>query len=477
MTVVEHGNDMNVSLKKFSSSELFLPAFRFSLRSAAAIIALSVIPAILGALAAAIQEERPLRPQGLFLILVLSIAACAWQLSAIGFYVIERVRGEQSHLLRTLLRALHFLPKVFLSYAAVIACMFGPYLLALLRVSISGGERMLFVMLTGCSFLFLWAPAFVIGELAVKPSKEDEEEEEDEDYLDDDEYLVARPRKFAVFRGRSLLDFGLGRSFQFSARHFGLTLELLVLLWTVKVLPGAVVHLNRSALLPIPEGAFEEFFSVLAAGFVYCAAAGVFLSTLPREATDELGIEASPLSLYSRVRPSRVRVALSRVFFLLLAVLAVCSTGFLLQSFLAEQKAPVGLTVESSVKSRSTADLTVTIALDDHGLGFRWFDPSRIRLRAAGKNNVAPEISNTLPAIPILEGTAPDREVLFSDSQDILDDRFFKPYYGKLKLELRFPLVDKSLTGPLEVIHRSLSGSDTKLLDIPEPAAKGEGES
>ncbi|MCB0323761.1 MAG: hypothetical protein KDD69_09320 [Bdellovibrionales bacterium] len=397
---------------------------RFAFNHKWLLLCLCLVPAVVEAAAAYLHYSTPLEPQQLFLVIVFTLGANAWLLSAVMMACIESMQGKQPVAAILSRKALRFLPKVFFSYISLLSLVFCSALML----------PLIFLVL-----FFIWAPAFCVGELYV-PQEEREDEEED---LDDDEFFVRRgrlEREVGFFKNKSALELGFARSLQFGSRHAGTTLQVVILIWFANVVPSAAVDLLSSAYLGFTPVLLKIFLSSYSDVLATAVAAGAFLMLLPREARAEIGIEGGEAG--EAVRPSLGGVRLDgkkRVF----AAIALCAAGatyLVFQEALRDQAMPAEVAPEVRDAGRLHEQFRVEVTMTDPNRAFRWLEPLNFRLSFPELLKAQEQVTNTetedeTEPDPFIE---PTRIVPLDATGVEIEKSPFIPYYQPLTLQLYF---------------------------------------
>jgi len=430
------------------------------LRNIGAVAGIAFFPGLIRGAANVIQSLYPLRPNGLFLIFFIAAFSFAWQLTATSSLLVARLRGKNTRLGEHIAIGLKAMPKVLISHAVILGVVFFSYLIALGTGEVNPAVRGILATSFVVGFFLTWAPAFVAGEnFSQVVQEEDDDEEEADPY--EDEPLLPRSRKFQrVFSGMGVLDLGIERSFQFTMRHFNLTIAIVLLTWCSKIFPAAIAAGLFASSSDLSSILCEAALSSLLTGVVLTAAGYVFLQMLPREARDELSL---PDRMPGEVSQS-AGTFVSRLILSVLLVLSLLSTTFLFGVLRTEQLFPPDLKPSIFNVERNGEGVTIRFNLNDEATGYRWLDLERFRLQIQKPESTPEEkakaeaepkkggfleyLEENLAAPPSVALLAPDQYLLYAEDGKLLDERYFKPYRGKLRVELSFDLDRKKAEEP-----------------------------
>lgn len=378
---------------------------------------LVVGPLLLQLVCTHLAFRYPLDQEEWLVIAFCLMVAEAWLLNSIVIFHLEHLRAYPSRLNEISKRALKFLPKVLLSFAAVIA--------------IAAGSAFIPVLLALVPFL-IWAPIFSAAEAFAKvlPRKEESEEESFEGLFGDDG-PDAEDRPQHLFTGMAIWDLGLGRSFGFSGAAFPLTLELVVLMWCAHVMPNAICYFLFGSAFNYTVEILALVISALASAVLISSAVAAFFSLLPKVARDELELPKVEQTVREGGRWSPTR----GFVLLLLSPLAGLSTFYLVSIMQDRSLPPTNLVVDATQVTRRGEYLNWNVKLEDPEHNFRWLDPNRYRL--VFRHQPAP-VKDTEKEVPPEQDyeLAPERYYTFQ-SEGRLVERF-RPFYGPLRVEVRF---------------------------------------
>jgi hypothetical protein len=338
------------------------------------------------------------------------------------------------------------MPKVLLSYALL----FGTISLSSLG-ALGSGEGISKTVLSIYLIFLLWAPAFVAGENFAKPLPEEPEEEFDP--FEDDLPLskLYAPRYFS---GMGLIDLGIDRSIQFTTRNLGFAIEVLAVLWFIDVIPQALAILLFGKSFSAAAVVFESATSGVLLGVLMLYTGYAFLFLLPREARQELEMKDQLLPVkVAVVKPMLVKVVM--VALLGLSFLATVYLGALKGEF--SFPGDVGIRLLSQrTEGRS---LLLSLELEDNNHRYRWFQANRFGLEVknepaaeTGAAEVQPKKGGLMELLSGEKRAAtrvlPAKDLtLFSESGAVLNERYFAPYSGKVRVELVFDVQGVDLKG------------------------------
>lgn len=442
------------------------------------ILVISFFPALIRLGATLVELLFPLKPGEMFLVFFAGAIAYSWQLASSASLVVKYMRGERGNPSQHISFGFSALPKVLLSHSILFLSLFFLY-----PASAQGGDFPAFIqtillLIVSVGFFLSWAPAFVAGEFFTKPVPESEEDFEDFESI---KLNFLKPR---FFSGMGILDLGIERSFYFCINNFSLTLTLLLLGSCVKIIPAALGIVLFDYSFSFGAAITECFLSSIGIGIVMVALGLTFIGALPKEARLELELlEDSVLSVpVAEVRKVRFLTRIGKFFIVISAVLA---TLLLIRTVKSEQSFPQALVPKSFGVETTASTVTFRFELDDKETAYRWLDADRFRLQipqvkaergtelgdqsqlpssdtklerlAPKKGGILETLQNKLVDEPNHKGNGlvkeetPEvgpnfnlivpREVLFySDKGELLDEKFFQPYYGKIRVTLMFDL-------------------------------------
>lgn len=473
----------NLENRKLRPNRVYFDNIGAIRASFVSILVISFFPALIRLGATLIELLYPLRPGGMFLVFFAGAIAFSWQLAASASLVVKFLRGERGNHRHHISFGFTALPKVLLSHSILILSLF-----FLFPASGEGGDFPAFIqsmllIIVSVGFFLSWAPAFVAGEFFTKPVPPVDED------LEDFESIKLNFLKPRFFSGMGVLDLGVERSFYFCVNNFGLTVTLLLLGSCVKVIPAAIGVILFGSSFSYGAVVTECFLSSLGIGIVMVALGLTFVGALPKEARVELELlEDSVLSIpVNEIEKSRL---LKRIVKFLVALLAVLATLFLVRTVKTEQSFPNTLLPQAYGIERTQSNVTLRFELDDKVNAYRWLDAERFRLQipktkeevkaavekndlpggepkadslAPKKGGVLEALQNKLAETPkesstgVVNETTQEvdskfslivpKEVLFySEKGELLDEKFFKPYYGKIRVTLVFDFNSKAHT-------------------------------
>lgn len=308
------------------------------------------------------QYSQPLDQQEFFIVIILSLAAKAWLFSAVLIACVKYFRGEPLEVAELARKGLRYLPKIFLSYAA---------LLSLILCSA------LVLPLVFLVLFLVWAPAFCVGELFAPTSTPDDVEEDE--VLDEDYFAKSRMPKpqLSLFKNKSIFELGFARSLQFGAKHAVLTFQVSILIWFANVLPSAMIDLLSGSyygfattMAKIVLGSYGDVLATAVAG-------SAFIILLPREGKDEIGI-TNPEVLPTLPKRARLQ-GRSWIFFILSLAAAAC-TYVVLSHELLTKEMPNGVLSEVRKTEKVGEQFVVELYLTDTNRSFRWLNPYNFTL-------------------------------------------------------------------------------------------------
>jgi hypothetical protein len=308
------------------------------------------------------QPQPILKAQQLFLFAVVNLFADSWLLTAVVMMTLQFAReGKVGTPKEIGLRAVQFLPKVFVSYG--------------LLFMIVASAFLLFPLLVFAVF-FIWAPYFCIAEsFAALPDPDN-----DDLYGSDEDDSSESQRIVRWFTGKSVFEMGFARSVHLAGAHVSTTMQLVLLMWVVNVVPIAALTL----ITPTYEGGFtlalKAMVSTVSMVFVLCAAAVVFLSCVPDEALAEIKIDTRWRDKFKLVENARLRFQNRAPVIVIAVAVAALSTYSLNLDFRASHIPPAELTATASAVAWQHQALRVELTLSDPKGDFRWFSENGIRL-------------------------------------------------------------------------------------------------
>jgi hypothetical protein len=439
------------------------------------ILVIAFFPTLIRLGANLVELLYPLRPGGMFLIFFAGAFAFSWQLASSASLVVKYLRGERGNHSQHVAFGFSALPKVLLSHSILILSLF-----FLFPASGEGGDfpafiRSLLLVIVSVGFFLSWAPAFVAGEFFTKPVPKSDDDDEEED-LESMKLSFLKPK---FFSGMGILDLGIERSFYFCINNFALTVSLLLLGCCVKVIPAALGVFLFGHSTSYGAVATECILSSLGIGILMVALGMTFLGCLPKDARAELELLDDSVLAAPAAKAEKSRIV-SKIFVCLITTIACLATYFLVQTIKVEQSFPKALIPKFEVE-RTPTTMTVRFELNDSVSAYRWLDAERFRLEVPKtkeemalaeeeakpavnlkvaeplepkKGGVLEVLQNKLAEVPKEKPETPEavfpseiskfnliapREVLFySENGELIDEKFFKPYYGKIKVTLTF---------------------------------------
>jgi hypothetical protein len=459
--------------RKLRGGQLYLDKLGAIRTNLLSILVIAFLPGIIRLTASMVELLYPLRPGGMFLVFICGALAYSWQLGSTASLVVRFLRGERISPTKHISFGFFALPKVLLSHSMLILILFFMYPAASEGTDLTTFLQSMVVVIAFAGFFLCWAPAFVAGEFFTKPVIVD-----DSDDFEDSESLKSSKPKF--FTGMGLLDLGIERSFYFCTINFSLTFTLLLLGLSTKVIPAAVGALifQRSA----SYGAIttEVVLSSIAEGILMVAIGLSFIGALPREARSELELldDATLASANSQI--DRTRLIGRFIGFLVIVVTVLC-TAILVRVVKNEQSFPAALIPKVYGVESKDSKLTLRFDIDDREHANRWLDAERFRLQVklspeqikanqeAEKplesgipdiGNLKPKEGGVLESLQTRLSSEIDKQVIdepkaqldlkqykllepkevffYSEKGELIDEKFFKPYYGKIKVSLTF---------------------------------------
>ncbi len=394
----------------------------FAIAHKGLLLFLCLLPAVLEISAAYFQYASPLDQQQLFLVILLTLASKAWLLAVVLIACVTYFRGEELTVGNLAKKGFRYLPKIFLSYAALLSLVLCSALVL----------PLVFLVL-----FLVWAPAFCVGELFVPQDKQKDlhdDEPHDEDYFA--KSRAPKP-KLSFFKNKSIFELGFARSLQFGAKHAVLTLQVAILIWFANVLPSALVDVLSGSYYGFASTVAKIFLSsygdVLATAVSGCA----FIMLLPSEAKTEIGVsDDAQMPKISRIASFQGR---SWIFFLL-SVVAAGSTYVVLSHALSAEEMPQGVLSEVRTAEKFNEQFVVELHLNDSQRAFRWLNPYNFLL------TFSKDASGTLSTADS-EGKeaeekfqVPTRVVAYGLNGEELNMERLSPSYKPLSLKLYFEL-------------------------------------
>ncbi len=416
-----------------------------------------------------------LSSQQTFLVIIATVGATAWLISYAGIYCLSEFRGIRVSPALLLLRALHSMPKIFISYFLFLLCAF---------VLLSFPPLLLFA-----PFL-IWAPAFCAAELFALPLKEADEPHEE---MFEDEVVYRKVIRFRFFQGRPIWDPGLARSIAFAGQNLSLTLQFSLLGWAAAVIPAGLMILIAGYYPSFSSLMIESLITSFLQVLLFAASFVSFLLLLPQEARAEIGLPAADEIMKNIPRtevPDMLKFRHKKYPFFVVAILVVISTQLTWQWMKHRHTMPESVKVSVEGSQLTKDRFIVTLQLIDDGQLFRWLDPARLRLELLdkdGKPVVIPSpgsaalgsgASASAPVSAVSGETTekpadskpkliePERVMPFGVDGTALEEANFTPYARPLRLVLYFapPAV---ASGKFRLYHGSLFG-------LGEPVVEGE---
>ncbi len=392
------------------------------------LLSLAVVPTIVQIFSAYLLFTHNLLRQQKLLVLVLSSVASVWLLTAISMYAFETVlrAGKRVNLAEILQRALRELPKVLLSYVAVV-----------MVVTVGLGS----IIIPGLVFLafLLWAPAFCVGEIyAISREQKqrrsnlrtaDDEPEE----LDPEELFRRKMRAF--FSHMSIWELGLMRSARFTALYMPSAVLMALILLAAVLIPSALVgYLN-----PYAWSFVGEVLSILVSALLGCFAMGVwvwtFLLLMPREARREIGVDPgqdfNQLAGLTKAKPFSLEGNIPIIAGIVL--LSALSGYYMLREVKEKTTMPASVQTEILASEVVGSDFVVRAKLIDVSDKFRWLLPYNFRLTLAADKDKADKSAEP-------EALKPDRIDLFDAEGRVLSLDSFSPSSTPLVIALFFDI-------------------------------------
>ena len=441
------------------------------------LITLAIFPWLIETAGAYLQFSRPLEHKNQFLILVAAIAVNAWLLTAVVLFVVETVNRRRAQVHGIMLDALRFLPKIFLSYFALVS----------LYSSILNAPQLLPLMFP--AIFLIWAPFFCAAEFYAPASvDEDDSWDEEDSYSEDGRYDLQAPRasrrRAKLFAGKYFWEIGFSRSLQFAGHRTALTLQTVLLFWFINVVPSSLIDLF-SATHPGFDMLFLKILLSSVTGiFVLAVAVVAFLSSVPQDAKDELGLpktasgraepawtpaaavageaiaasapvpEAAagparhPLGVATQmVRQNRWR----KVFVAVLFISSVAGSIATRQQSVRERSAPAQLKIAAEKIERLGTVFETRFTLTDPENQFRWLELEGLRVAFLPANvplEVEPRppepkqfpvgLEMLKPAAPGPDLSRPMRALIFDAQGNELNPISFSPHYGPVTVVLYF---------------------------------------
>lgn len=385
--------------------------------------------------------------------------ADVWNLTVVGMYAIDVARGKMPELGPLGMRALKFLPKIFISY--LVTSFFLSFGFMPFTKPLPVGMLLVMLVLMSVFFfpVFLWLPAFCIGETMV-PENEDDRGPELDLFGEGEPAAV---RSFSFFKNKIIFELGLTRSFLLTRQAHSSALQLILLLMLSHlVFPGLFTQFFGDALGFLGKG----ISLVLLAGakaLVIGVWAATFVLILPPNAKRELGMTDVDDGLFFGVTEKKFLPRLQGRIFpnALLIVFVIATELFLIYPYQLQQAVmPEAVLARVEEASAVGDELRVVVQLSDVEKMFRWdFDADNFTvvfgdqslpdvLPETGFNDaVAAEPESSLgPLGPEKTGEAkgrivhPRRVDLFGADHRALRPDNFAPYGEPLTFVLYFSL-------------------------------------
>ncbi len=367
------------------------------------------------------QYSQPLDQQQFFVVIILSLAAKAWLLSVVLIACVTYFRGEALEVSDLARKGLRYLPKIFLSYAALLSLVLCSALVL----------PLVFLVL-----FLVWAPAFCVGELFAPMEKRDDLEEEEE--FDEDYFAKSRiPQpQLSLFKNKSIFELGFARSLQFGAKHAVLTFQVSILVWFANVLPSALIDLLSGSYYGFASTIAKILLSSYGDVLATAVAGSAFIILLPKEGKEEIGIagpEVMPLL------PKRARLqGRSWIFFILSLVAAGCTYVVLSHEILTKEM-PSGVLSEVRKTEKVGEQFVVELYLTDTNRRFRWLNPYSFTL-AFDKDVRGTLSTESAESVDKVEYRAPTRVVAFDAQENELKTEQLSPSFTPLLLKLYYEL-------------------------------------
>ncbi len=406
--------------------------FAFAAKMRGWLLIFFLLPAAVDALGVYLYHTYPLEMQHMFLIFVGSLLANAWLLQAVMCVGVSMMRETELPLSGVLSRSLLHLPKLFFSYAVVLAAV---VLLAA------------FPLFIVAAFFLLWAPLFCAAEIFApdlplrerSAALEDEEDSEDE---------VFNREQRGLFGAKEVWNLGFLRSAVLVRDYFTITFYMVIVLWAAHVVPSALVVLGAGEDYSFRPLLLQVFFSSLTEAFAVAALVGVFLAIVPRSAKKELSFsEVSmkmPLSREGNLSgmPRHLRGVISS----LLLLAAVLSTVLIIEDAVAKQMMPAEVEARVVAVSKDAQQLSVSVIIEDEVRRFRWLEFAAFRVSFA-RADLPPEQAEA--SHPSSQDTkrvlSPDRVYPYRPDGTRIAEEVFAPLDGPLKVELVFALPQEGI--------------------------------
>lgn len=346
------------------------------------------------------------RDQHLLLALLISIAN-AWLVAAAGMFVIERLQGRSGSIGGVSVRAVQFLPKIFLSYIIFLSFV---------------GATFVVVPLTLFLPLFLWAPMYCIAE-TFAPTPEQPPLPEDEE---DEEAFAEIERVFQIwkrsnFTGKRIWDLGFVRSVRFAARNPVLSFQVAALFLLMSLGPSALVAKLMGPTGGLSLTIMQVIVSSACDVFAVGIWAGSFMFSLKTAELKEIQITADGVSAFVFPRPSwtsKLRPQVGALLLMLLLALSTVSWMSLRQYAAGERIMPQSAHVDLISVQGAERGLVLEFALSDEVEQLRWFDPELLRVQYL-KVDADKKVETKL--------LLPERVKLLDVSNKELDPNYFKP--------------------------------------------------
>ena len=402
------------------------------------IFAIATVLAVFQVILAQFYYFTALQRQELFLLLVAHSILEAFSLSIVTMTIVSSVREKGIDLKVILIDGMRFLPKVLISYAAVVSVVF---------LAREAPPFMLMVV------FFIWAPLFCICEYyssnnaaqGEKQFEDDDSELEAESDLESESIFDILAAKRAAwqetfFSNKTLFELGFSRSLQFSMGNISVTMQFAVLLWCASVLPKAIVTLVGGTHAGFGAVLLDTLLSSYIDAFMFAVWAGTFIALLPVTAREEIEVDTSLLA-DAEAKPFgyNIRLQSRPQAFGFIVFLAACCTVFFVNRFQHSRNMPEF--VKPKLHSAKFIGEQFMVALDmrDPVYNFRWLDTRSFEIEFE-KAESADKKEDAKPEQP-----SPLRVVPFDQDGKELPQEFFVPYYGDLRLVMYFKTPDKIL--------------------------------
>jgi len=433
------------SLKDIFQAKAFDRGLEFALANKKGLLAILVLPLVVELFGYMAVKDAIIGDKRTFLVLVSIYMANAWLLTAVTFFVVSTIKGQEVRINEILIKALTSVPKVFMSYIMLIT---------ILGFAIEVPPGLL-------AFLFLaWTPVFPALEQCLPPVDPESDPLLELEHGMDEEMkasvLAERSGLFSWFKYKSIMDLGLTRSVRFSSMYWRESALFLLLLWFVTVAPQALANIifsgSESSLAMILKQVLVSVpqIAVVAAG-VHC-----LLSLLPEDGLEELELERPSAKPFKEKGLFKFSGSPVKVF--LVFALSIFSTVSLYQVAIASRRMPSDTVYELRKAHIEEGKFHVELMLEDYQKDFSWFNPSQFQLQLTESADEQPVKSKLIRSSKTLVYDQDDKRVFretgfrstdplrlvasFSVPEDSREEGFFELVFFNLNGEVQ-TLVDE----------------------------------